>query len=524
MEPRRPSSGVASRRAASPGLVLGSTFLVVVVPAAASWLLVATGSVSDVWVSAAVACACSAGLYELGGRCWQRARGSNDVLACELLAWGWIRRRAIDRRLADAAAMFSQPELAAGPVTNWLDRSPRAMLRRLAFDLETTDPFTHGHSQRVARYASLIARQMGCSQAEIRRLRLAALLHDIGKLHTPRSILDKPVRLTEAELAVIKQHSADGAAMIASLIDDPELCAVVRHHHERIDGTGYPDGRSGVEIPLGARIIAVADTFDAITSRRAYRNARPHKLAMDILQKESGTQLDPAAVRAFRDAYFGRPRVWLSTIALNGCGRLVASLASQLAATAALSAGAAAVGAAVVAPARPAPRVSAQRSTGAGRLDVALERSSATEATVSSPGGVAIPPPPGRLGLAAHTRPTAAGHPRSGSSGGGARAGSSPATATPTTPAGTPSTPTSAPATAGAGPTATVAVGTAPAITTPLGTITAPLPISATVTAAVPAVTTPPAPTVSTPSLGAAVGSAAGAVTGALSPPGGSGG
>src|SRR6202043_1885938 len=115
-------------------------------------------------------------------------------------------------------------------------------------------------------------------------------------------------RLTDSEFAVIKRHASDGADMLEGAAD-PEITAMVRHHHERVDGRGYPAGLAGADIPLGARIIAVADTFDAITSSRAYRGAKPQKKALEVLDKGAGTQLDSVAVAAFRDRYSGRRSV-----------------------------------------------------------------------------------------------------------------------------------------------------------------------------------------------------------------------
>ena len=148
---------------------------------------------------------------------------------------------------------------------------------------------------------------------------------------------------------MIKKHPGDGALM-AAVLRDPELTSMVRHHHERLDGTGYPDGLSGEEIPLGARIIAVADTFDAITSERPYRPASPHKRAIDILKDEAGTRLDPAVVRAFCGHYAGRrPLVLWALVAglpervVSWLGGSVASVASaaKVATVAALVGGAA---------------------------------------------------------------------------------------------------------------------------------------------------------------------------------------
>ncbi len=182
------------------------------------------------------------------------------------------------------------------------------LLTGLSGLLEARDGYTHGHGQRVARYAGRVARAMHLPPAEVAKIRAAAAVHDVGKLHTPREILNNPGRLTDAEFAVIKCHPADGADMLAAA-GDPAIAAMVRHHHERLDGRGYPDGLAGSEIPLGARIIAVADTFDAITSSRAYRPAGTQKKALDILSKEAGSQLDAAAVAAFLGCYSSRRSV-----------------------------------------------------------------------------------------------------------------------------------------------------------------------------------------------------------------------
>ena len=137
---------------------------------------------------------------------------------------------------------------------------------------------------------------MRLSPDDVAKVRTAAALHDVGKLHTPREILNKPGRLTDAEFALVQRHPGDGADMLRG-IEEPEITAMVRHHHERLDGAGYPAGLTGQEIPVGARIIAVADTFDAITSSRPYRKAANHKRALDVLSREAGSQLDGAAVR-----------------------------------------------------------------------------------------------------------------------------------------------------------------------------------------------------------------------------------
>jgi HD-GYP domain-containing protein (c-di-GMP phosphodiesterase class II) len=246
----------------------------------------------------------SVGLGRIGAAMWQRHPGSRDVVFDDLLLWGFARRIRNERRRIRNAALLMKG----------LSRNDRLeALQKIAKSLETGDPYTHGHSDRVARHSYMIARAMKLPREYREKVRLAGALHDVGKLSTPREVLTKPDRLTDEEFAIIKRHPGDGADMLVELGDD-ELTAMVRHHHERMDGTGYPHQLKGNDIPLGARIISVADTFDAITSKRAYRPARKHKDAIDILQKEAGSQLDGDVVKAFIAYYTGRRgiRLWLS--------------------------------------------------------------------------------------------------------------------------------------------------------------------------------------------------------------------
>ena len=180
-------------------------------------------------------------------------------------------------------------------------------LRTLAAQLEASDAYTSGHSRRVARYATLIGTQLPLTPGELRRLHTAAVLHDVGKIAIPEQILHKPGALTEREYEAIKAHPARGAQMIDELVGDPRLSEIVRHHHERFDGSGYPAGLSGPEIPLGARVIAVADTFDAIASRRPYRRAGSFAQALAALLAAAGTQLDPELVARFGSVYSSLP-------------------------------------------------------------------------------------------------------------------------------------------------------------------------------------------------------------------------
>lgn len=176
----------------------------------------------------------------------------------------------------------------------------RTELERMVQLLEGRVPGMQGHSRRVAVYAALTAQRLCLEPAAVTRVRQAAALHDIGKLEVPAEMLCSAAVFGSEELASIQEHATVGARIVAELGDE-ELTAIVRHHHERYDGRGYPDGLAAEEIPIGARIIAVADTFDAVTSERLYRSALDHAAALELLECEAGAQLDPGVVAGFRD-------------------------------------------------------------------------------------------------------------------------------------------------------------------------------------------------------------------------------
>jgi len=169
----------------------------------------------------------------------------------------------------------------------------------LAYALETKDKYTSGHSQRVAEISVSIARELGLSRQNITGLRLAGLTHDIGKIGIRASVLNSPDRLTDAEFQHIMTHSELGEHILAPIVEDGQILKAVRHHHERYDGTGYPDRLSGKQIPLGARILAVADAYDAITSERPYRKAMDSRIAFNIIDGCKGSQFDPEIIDAF---------------------------------------------------------------------------------------------------------------------------------------------------------------------------------------------------------------------------------
>lgn len=164
--------------------------------------------------------------------------------------------------------------------------------------LALKDPYTGGHGRRVARYARLIAEAMGRRGAEADSVAEAALLHDLGKIGIPDSILTKAERLTREEFVTVQKHPAAGAEILASIALLRHHAATVRHHHERFDGGGYPDGLSGGHIPLAARIIAVADAFDAMSSHRSYRRGVSAELALNEITRSAGSQFDPEVVAA----------------------------------------------------------------------------------------------------------------------------------------------------------------------------------------------------------------------------------
>ncbi len=172
-------------------------------------------------------------------------------------------------------------------------------VQTLAHALEAKDPYTKGHSARVAAYAGRMAAVLGISDADIQLIELGAELHDVGKIGVRESVLQKPSRLTDEEYRHIMEHTVVGARILEPLLKHaPQVLSVVRSHHERLDGTGLPDGLLGDQIPLHARVVAVADSFDAMTSGRPYRPARGVADALEELRRGAGSQWDGAIVDA----------------------------------------------------------------------------------------------------------------------------------------------------------------------------------------------------------------------------------
>jgi diguanylate cyclase (GGDEF)-like protein/putative nucleotidyltransferase with HDIG domain len=174
-----------------------------------------------------------------------------------------------------------------------------ATIKSLALAIDAKDQYTHQHILRVQRYALAIAEQMGIRGSELEGLRTGALLHDIGKLGVPEYVLLKPGRLTDEEYAKIKKHPEIGAAILDPVEFPWPVLPVVKYHHEKWDGTGYPEQLAGEDIPLTARVLAVGDVYDALTSNRSYRNAMSHEDALKTIEAGSGSHFDPQVVDAF---------------------------------------------------------------------------------------------------------------------------------------------------------------------------------------------------------------------------------
>jgi len=178
-------------------------------------------------------------------------------------------------------------------------RAYEATVGALCQAVETKDFYTRGHSDRVSRGSVMIARQIGMRGERVEAIRYAGMLHDVGKLGVPTRVLQKTGKLTEEEYAAIQLHPMRGLDIVREIGFLDEALAGIMHHHERIDGRGYPMGLAGDEIPEFARVLAVADAFDAMTSDRSYRGARPIPEAVAELRKWAGKQFDPAFVDAF---------------------------------------------------------------------------------------------------------------------------------------------------------------------------------------------------------------------------------
>ncbi len=182
-----------------------------------------------------------------------------------------------------------------------LEKAYLDSIQTLRYTVEAKDPYTRGHSDRVSAYSVLIGEKLGLSEDDLKTLRVGGLFHDIGKIGIPDSILLKESKLTDDEYSEIKSHPAIGAHILCNAEVFKDIIPIVKHHHERYDGRGYPCQLKGEDIPYFARIATIADAFDAMTSKRTYRNSLPIDIVRAEIEKNLGTQFDPKIGKAFLD-------------------------------------------------------------------------------------------------------------------------------------------------------------------------------------------------------------------------------
>jgi len=234
-------------------------------------------------------------------RVWQTTFGNVLPGLIGLVPLGWLMSEVAEKVGIWAALVFMVPLLLARySFTKYTDTRSLffGTVSALSQAIDAKDGFTRGHADRVSRIAGAIARQMGLSENLIEQIELAGLLHDIGKIGVEDRVLMKPARLDEDETELMRRHPIYGAAILEPSAALRPLVQFVLHHHENFNGTGYPEGLEGEAIPLGSRIIIVADAYEAMTSDRIYRKALGHDRAMDQLNKYKGIQFDPKVVRS----------------------------------------------------------------------------------------------------------------------------------------------------------------------------------------------------------------------------------
>ncbi len=232
-------------------------------------------------------------IQRLRGELERRERESGD------------RERQLERYAADLRETFKQERVRSQE----LRQSYMATVRALSNAVEARDAYTGKHAERVTAYALEIARALKIDLTDNAEIEFGFLLHDIGKVAIPDAILFKPGALTDEEQALMRQHPLIGAHIMRDIDFLGDATDVVRYHHERWDGQGYPDGLAEEQIPLAARVFAVADVLDALTTKRPYRRASPFDVAREIISEQAGAQFDPRIVEAFNsipDATFER--------------------------------------------------------------------------------------------------------------------------------------------------------------------------------------------------------------------------
>ena len=210
--------------------------------------------------------------------------------------------RSQEIKLVDAISTEIAAAIKKSQLYEQINRLFLHTVEALASAIDAKDPYTYGHSRRVADYAALICHELNLSKSESRAIELASILHDIGKIGTPEAILQKPYRLMPDEIVKIKEHPVLGAQILSAIDELKDVIDGIRHHHEHYDGKGYPEQMVSRQIPIQARIIAVADCFDAMTSNRPYRKSLDPEKAIAIMEDCAGSQFDPQIFAAFKSA------------------------------------------------------------------------------------------------------------------------------------------------------------------------------------------------------------------------------
>ncbi len=278
---------------------VAATFSVIIAPLALVLLLLAANVTLPMVVIALLGVALAIVATATGAAWWNARPEAGEIGFSDLMLWRWFLRLRAEDTLEEGARLLGLDR--SGQPIDDIRITPEQqleVLKDLTAALESKDPYTHGHSQRVERHVYRTAAAMHLTIQDIEDLRKAAALHDVGKVRVPDRVLRKPEGLTAEERAIMEEHSVVGAWMVSS-VGNADVIAAVRHHHERFDGMGYPDGLAGSDIPLYARIIAVADAYDAITSTRPYRASHGREDAVATLRQGSGSQFDPEIVEAF---------------------------------------------------------------------------------------------------------------------------------------------------------------------------------------------------------------------------------
>lgn len=197
------------------------------------------------------------------------------------------------RHIIDLNRLQKNLEMEVEKKTKENERLSLHVVQTLADAIDAKDTYTNGHSGRVAKYSKEMAKRAGYTEKQQNDIYMMGLLHDVGKIGVPDAVINKPARLSDDEFELIKNHPVMGARILKNIKEMPKLATGARWHHERFNGNGYPDGLSGEDIPEEARIIAVADAYDAMTSNRSYRDVLPQGIVREEIEKGRGTQFDP---------------------------------------------------------------------------------------------------------------------------------------------------------------------------------------------------------------------------------------